>query len=115
MNYPVCIVFAVQSVMLGAYFPRLPDVMAALALSELSLGLCLMAAPIGTLIGFATAAPIVGRLGLRRASMWAGALCVMTILLPAFAPTAVLFFITLVIFGISQMIAMVKATSASMR
>jgi MFS family permease len=101
MLLPIRSVFTLQSVMLGAYLPRLPDVMQALGLSEWQLGVCLIAAPIGTLLGFSFSAKVVSHLGLRRATMVAGPLAILTILLPANASTATLFFLALVIFGVT--------------
>ncbi len=59
--------FAVYAFALGNFFPRLPDIKAAMEIEEGALGLALMGAPAGTMISITFAAPVLARLGHRRA------------------------------------------------
>ncbi len=65
------------------------------------LGLCLVGLPVGTLIGFAIAAPIIGALGLRRACMIAGPVFAVSFMLPGFSTSAVMLFGLLVVCGLT--------------
>ena len=75
--------FAIYAFAMGNIFPRLPDIKAAMQIEEGALGLALIGAPVGTLISLTLAAPILRRIGHRRA------LLVLTPLLAAFYALAV--------------------------
>lgn len=94
-------VFMVEAIIIGAWLVRIPDMKIALNLSDGVLGLCLVGLPVGTLIGFAIAAPITGKLGLRRACMIAGAAFAVSFMLPGFSTSAVMFFALLVVCGLT--------------
>lgn len=59
--------FAIYSFSMGNIFPRLPDIKAAMGVEEGALGLGLIGAPTGTLIALTLAAPLLERIGFRRA------------------------------------------------
>ena len=59
--------FAIYSFSMGNIFPRLPDIKAAMGIEEGALGLGLIGAPVGTLIALTLAAPLLERIGFRRA------------------------------------------------
>lgn len=64
----VCAIFGVfffQSVVLGNWIPRIPDIKENLALSDSQLGLCLLALPLGTILAFVVAPRILAGSGLR--------------------------------------------------
>jgi len=94
-------VFMVEAIIIGAWLVRIPDMKIALDLSDGVLGLCLVGLPVGTLIGFSIAAPIVGGLGLRRACMIAGPAFAFSFMLPGFSTSAVMFFALLVVCGLT--------------
>lgn len=94
-------VFMVEAIIIGAWLVRIPDMKFALNLSDGVLGLCLVGLPVGTLVGFAIAAPITGALGLRRACMFAGPVFAVSFMLPGFSTSAVMFFGLLVVCGLT--------------
>lgn len=59
-------VFLIHAVASGGIFTRIPDIQAALALNEATLGLVLMAQPVGGLLSFLIASFIVERVGPKR-------------------------------------------------
>jgi MFS family permease len=61
----VMCIFFVQSVIQGAWFPRIADIQLGLGLTEGALGLALVGAPVGALLTFPLSAPIVERFGTR--------------------------------------------------
>ena len=60
-------VFFLESAVLGNWVPRIPDIKQALSLSDSVLGLCLLAVPLGTVLGLLVAGRIIERVGLRTA------------------------------------------------
>ena len=78
-------VFFVESVVLGNWIPRIPDVKAALGLSDSALGLCLLAMPAGSLVGLGLAGRLVERLGLRESCRLGLVAWSLLFTLPAFA------------------------------
>ncbi len=60
-------VFFLQSAVLGNWIPRIPDLKVSLGLSDAALGLCLLAIPLGTVVGLVLSGGIIERTGLRRA------------------------------------------------
>ncbi len=65
VEYSIFGVFFIESVALGLWIPRIPDIKQALGLSDSALGLALLCMPIGTLLGLALAGRVIDRLGLR--------------------------------------------------
>ena len=59
--------FAIYSFAMGHIFPRLPDIKHAMGIQDGTLGLSLIGTPIGTLTALTLAAPILERVGFRRA------------------------------------------------
>ncbi|MER8921138.1 MFS transporter [Mesorhizobium sp. M0802] len=59
--------FAIYSFAMGNIFPRLPDIKHAMGIGDGTLGLSLIGTPIGTLTALTLAAPILERVGFRRA------------------------------------------------
>jgi MFS family permease len=59
--------FGVYAFAMGNLFPRLPDLKRALGVEEGALGLALMGTPVGTLISLTFAAPLIAKVGHRRA------------------------------------------------
>ncbi|MER8657553.1 MFS transporter [Mesorhizobium sp. M0847] len=59
--------FAIYSFAMGQIFPRLPDIKHAMGIGDGTLGLSLIGTPIGTLTALTLAAPILERVGFRRA------------------------------------------------
>ncbi|ESZ29452.1 MULTISPECIES: MFS transporter [unclassified Mesorhizobium] len=59
--------FAIYSFAMGQIFPRLPDIKHAMGIGDGTLGLSLIGTPIGTLTALTLAAPILERIGFRRA------------------------------------------------
>ncbi|MDX8530066.1 MFS transporter [Mesorhizobium sp. VK25A] len=62
--------FAIYSFAMGNIFPRLPDIKRAMGIEDGTLGLALIGTPIGTLVALTLAAPILERVGFRRALLW---------------------------------------------
>ena len=57
-------VFALNALGLSVWFPRIPDVKAALGLDVLTLAFCLFGMPVGTMLGFLSVGRIIRRVGL---------------------------------------------------
>lgn len=94
-------VFFFESVVLGNWIPRIPDIKSNLALSDATLGLCLMAMPVGTLLAFAFAARFVERFGLRRSCMVAMPVWSLSFILPGLANGLWSLFAALLVAGVS--------------
>ncbi len=63
--WPIFGVFFIESVALGLWIPRIPDIKNNLALTDSLLGVALLCMPIGTMLGLALAGRVIDRLGLR--------------------------------------------------
>ena len=61
--------FFMNSVVLGNWIPRIPDVKVLLDLSATQLGVGLLSLALGTLVAFAMSAPLIKALGLRKSCM----------------------------------------------
>jgi MFS family permease len=59
--------FALHALGMGSIFPRMPDIKAAMGVGESTLGLSLIGLPMGTLAALTFAAPMLERIGFRRA------------------------------------------------
>jgi MFS family permease len=94
-------VFALNAIGLAVWFPRIPDVKAALGLDVLTLAFCLFGMPAGTMLGFLIVARITARIGLRATCVWGGSLFLLSFIGPALAPNAVLLGLALFLCGLT--------------
>lgn len=94
-------VFALNAVGLAVWFPRIPDVKAALDLDVLTLAFCLFGLPAGTMVGFLVVGRITRALGLKAACLWGGSAFLLAFIGPALAPNAVLLALALFICGLT--------------
>ena len=93
-------VFFLESVVLGNWIPRIPDIKENLGLSDGQLGISLFAMPLGTLIGLLVASKIIEQVGgLRRACQVFLPLWALSFILPPLAPDQSLFMLFLLICG----------------
>lgn len=90
-----------NAVGLALWLPRIPDVKEQLNLDVWVVALCLMGAPVGTMIGFFFAAKAVRQMGLRRTCIIVGPAMCIALILPAAAPTPFLLFAGLLVVGIT--------------
>ena len=95
------LVFGVNGAAIGVWFPRIPDVKAALQVDLFTLSLCFFMLPFGTMLGFAIAQKVIARLGPRQTCIVVGPLFVVSILLPAFAPVILLLAAALFVVGLT--------------
>jgi MFS family permease len=95
------IVFALNAVGLAVWFPRIPDVKAALDLDVLTLAFCLFGLPAGTMVGFLTVPQVTRRLGLRRTVAVGGAGFLISFIGPALAPNALSLGLALFVCGLT--------------
>ncbi len=95
------IVFALNGLGLALWFPRIPDVKAALDLDVLTLAFCLFGLPAGTMLGFLSVGRITKAIGVRAACVWGGAAFLLSFILPALAWNAVTLGLALFICGLT--------------
>lgn len=93
--------FAIYSFSLGNLFPRLPQIQHAMGIGEGALGLALLGTPIGTLIALTFAAPLLERIGFRRAVLSAIPLVAVLFFVASLAPNAWVFFVLLLPVGLT--------------
>lgn len=94
-------VFFLESMVLGHWVPRIPDIKENLHLSDMELGLSLLALPLGTFIGLLVAAKsieVVG--GLRRGCQIFLPLWALSFALPPLASSQAVFSVYLIIAGV---------------
>ena len=94
-------VFFMNAVGIALWLPRIPDVKEILGLDVWAIALCLMGAPIGTMIGFVFAARIARGLGLKKTCLVSGAAMSLALILPAVAWSGTVLFLALVVVGFS--------------
>lgn len=92
--------FAIYAFALGNIFPRLPDIKQAMGVREGALGLSLIGTPVGTLIALTFAAPLLERVGFRRALLTLIPLTAIGFAVAAHAPNPLTFFLLLVPVGL---------------
>jgi len=97
----IFLVFFFESSVLGQWIPRIPDIKTALNLSDASLGLALLALPLGTVLGFAIVGKIIEQFGLRACCRWFLVLWALSFVGPAFARNFWELFLTLFVAGIA--------------
>ena len=95
------IVFALNGLGLAVWFPRIPDVKAALGLDVLALAFSLFGLPAGTMLGFLVVGRVSRRLGLRRTCLWGGSIFLLSFIGPALASNALALGLTLFLCGLS--------------
>ena len=98
---PLQMVFALNAVGLSVWFPRIPDVKAALGLDILTLAFCLFGMPVGTMLGFLLVGRVIRRLGLRVTVMVGGAGFLLSFIVPGLAPDAVTLGLALFLCGLT--------------
>ncbi len=94
-------VFFLESAVLGNWIPRIPDFKMNLGLSDAALGLCLLSVPLGTIVGLLVAGRILDRTGLRQGCQIFLPAWALSLLLPPFAQTQIVFMLSLFISGIA--------------
>ena len=97
----VMLIFFLQPIAFGAWLPRIPDIQAKLELGTADLSVALLGLPIGTLITLPFAGRIVSRIGGRMAIIYGFIFFLAVVSLPAFAPSALLLFLALMIVGVA--------------
>jgi MFS family permease len=100
-TYAVFAVFFIESAVLGNWIPRIPELKAYLSLSDTGLGFCLLAIPLGTILGLLVAGRIIDRTGLRRGCQLFLPLWCLLFILPSQADTAITFAAALVLCGMA--------------
>lgn len=94
-------VFFLESAVLGNWIPRIPDLKQSLGLSDGELGVCLLAIPLGTVLGLLVAGRLIERTGLRRACQIFLPAWAVSFVLPPFAETQAMFILFLLISGVA--------------
>ncbi len=94
-------VFALNGLGLAVWFPRIPDVKAALGIDVLTLALALFGLPAGTMLGFLTVSRVTRAIGLKAATTWGGAIFLISFIGPGLAGNAVLLGLTLFLCGLT--------------
>ena len=89
-------VFFCESIVLGNWIPRIPDIKDRLEIDDFTLGLCLLAIPAGTVVAFLIAGRLVRATGLKRACrIWVPLWALLFILPGLVASVGLLFFVLL--------------------
>jgi MFS family permease len=92
--------FAIYAFSMGNVFPRLPDMKLAMGVEEGALGLSLIGTPVGTLVSLTLAAPILERVGFRRALLVLIPLIAAAFAVAVHAPGPLAFFLLLLPAGL---------------
>ena len=95
------IVFGLNAMGLALWFPRIPEVKAALDVSLLVLSFCFFMLPVGTMIGFSYASATARRFGARTVCIWGGPVFILAFILPALAGSAVTLGLALLVAGMT--------------
>lgn len=99
--WAIFIVFFLQSAVLGNWIPRIPDLKQQLGLTDGSLGLCLLAIPLGTFIGLSFAGKMIEHTGLRRACQISLPAWAIAFVFPPLAPNPFVFVVLLFVAGVA--------------
>lgn len=99
-------VFFLNALGFGLWFPRIPDLKAALALDVWTLSLCLVCMSLSSMIGFLTLSTLVQRFGLRRACIWGNAVMILLLIPPSLVPGPISLGIAFLVLG--QSIAVIE-------
>ncbi|RWD01979.1 MAG: MFS transporter, partial [Mesorhizobium sp.] len=92
--------FAIYSFAMGNIFPRLPDIKRAMEIEDGTLGLSLIGTPIGTLTALTLAAPVLERVGFRRALLGLVPLIALAYAIAVHAPGPLALFLMLLPVGL---------------
>lgn len=92
--------FALHAATMGSIFPRLPEIRDGMDVGEGTLGLSLIGVPVGTLIALTTAAPLLERVGYRRALLTAMPLVAVAYAVAVQATIPLAFFLLLIPAGL---------------
>lgn len=92
-------IFFIQSIAMGSWFPRIPEVQQALGLGPAQLALALLGMPIGLLITLPFAGGFVARVGARATMIWGFVVFLLLVPLPAFAWSLPSLFVALLLAG----------------
>lgn len=95
------LVFALNALGLAVWFPRIPDVKAALGLDLQTLAFCLFGLPAGTMLGFLTVGRITARFGVKTTTIWGGAIFLIAFIGPGMARNALALGLTLFLCGLT--------------
>ena len=101
----VRIVFLLQPLVLGAWFPRIPQVQEAIGLGEGALAVALIGMPLGLLAALAFGSKIAEILGTRGLLTVGLGAYLLTMPIPAFATTWLALFLALIVAGVSMAVA----------
>lgn len=94
--------FALNSILFGNWFARIPAVQADLGLSDGGLGLALLGLPVGSVVTLPTAGWLVARFGAGRVTWWATLALCLAIPGPALAGSGWQLFLALVVLGVAN-------------
>ena len=97
----VALIFALNSVLFGNWFARIPAVQGDLGLSEGDLGLALLGLPLGSVIGLPLAGGLVARFGAGRVTWWSAIAFSLALPLPALAGGALGLALGLAVLGLA--------------
>ncbi|MEO6015562.1 MAG: MFS transporter [Devosia sp.] len=100
-HHRVFAAFAAYAFTMGNVFPRLPDIQHAMGVAEGALGLGLIGTPVGTLISLTFAAPLLERIGFRRALLSLIPLLAILYAIAMLAPSPLVFFFLLIPVGLA--------------
>lgn len=94
-------VFFCESMVLGNWITRIPDIKSKLGLSDTALGFCLLAIPLGTVLAFSVAGKVLAGSGLRNGCRLWLPLWAIAFLLPGIVTTPTTFFLVLLVSGVA--------------
>jgi MFS family permease len=97
---PLQMVFAFNGMGIALWFPRIPDVKAALEVDLFTLSICFFMMPVGTMTGFLFAASLARKFGTRRMSIFIASAFLLMFILPGVAWNAVTLGLALFLTGL---------------
>lgn len=96
------LIFAINGIVFGSWFVRVPEVQNALGLSEGQLGLSLLGLPLGSLMIMPATGWLIARHGAGRVTLWASIGCCLAIATPPFAGNLWALGLTMVLLGLGN-------------
>lgn len=100
-RHTIRLAFLCQALATGSMFTRIPDFQAGLGVDEGVLGLCLLGQPVGAILTFLVSSRLVEAAGTRTVLLWGIPLAALLIGLMPLAPTPLLLFLVLAVFGVA--------------